>query len=99
MTNPSYKPEIAANLNSVVSAVLINYCHHQVKGLIGDESGHVFFESASVQFDLGMSDIEFYSALKILRDSGLVKTKNTKAGKIFICHELLSDAAVAAVEA
>ena len=79
MAHIEYRVGLAEVTKSAVAAILLTYV---VRKCVSDDV--LYFESSTVQFDLGFSDVEFYSALKTLREIGYLVTKNTKTGKKYI---------------
>jgi len=75
-TTVSYKPEAAIYIGSAVAAILFGYVLKKCKELKQE-----FYESIDTQFDLGFSDVEFYSALKTLRELGYLQTQNLRGGE------------------
>ena len=71
----SYNPKFAEKISSAVAAILLSVVVRKC-----DELKLECIESTDLQFELGFSDVEFYSALKTLRDIGYMQTKNKRSG-------------------
>jgi len=83
----SYKLEAALVIGSAVATILFAHIYNKCK-----ESNQVFYESFNTQFDLGFSDVEFYSALKTLKTLGYLQTQNMRDGeRRYIPHSSLFD--------
>ncbi len=76
----SYNPKFAENIGSAVATILLSVVVRKC-----DELKLECIESTDLQFELGFSDVELYSALKTLRDIGYMQTKNKRNGlRIYI---------------
>ena len=71
----SYNPKAAESVGSAVAAILLTYI---VKKCERDKS--TFVECIDVQFELGFSDVEFFSALKTLREIGYMQSRTVRGG-------------------
>lgn len=71
----SYNPVAAIHIGSAVAAILLFYIVEKC-----NESKLKTIIEQDVQFALGFSDVEFYSALKTLREIGYMQSKKIKGG-------------------
>jgi hypothetical protein len=87
MASISYNSKLAENFESAVAAILFTHIMD-----ICESSQVSSFECKDVQFNLGFSDVEYYSALKTLREKGYLQTKSIRGGgKVYTpLYELLS---------
>lgn len=76
MKSISYNPKLAEMLGSAGSAILIGYVIGKCR-----ELGIPTIIEADVQFELGFSDVEFFSALKTLRENGVMQSNTVRGGK------------------
>ena len=64
----SYSQKAAEFLGSAVAAILLSYVVKKC-----EENNTDTYEDVDLQFDIGFSDVEFFSALKILRERDICK--------------------------
>lgn len=81
----SYSPEFAEKIGSAVATILLSVVVRRCNAEQKEE-----IESGDMQFEIGFSDVEFYSALKTLREVGYMQSKNKRNGlRVFIPHPAL----------
>lgn len=81
----SYSPEFAEKIGSAVATILLSVVVRRCNAEQKEE-----IESDDMQFEIGFSDVEFYSALKTLREVGYMQSKNKRNGlRVFIPHPAL----------
>ena len=87
MASISYNSKLAEHFESAVAAILFKHVMD-----ICESSQVPSFECKDLQFSLGFSDVEYYSALKTLREKGYLQTKSIRGGgKVYTpLYELLS---------
>ena len=71
----TYNREAAESLGSAVAAILLT---HIIKKC--EEKNTDTIEATDIQFDLGFADVEFFSALKTLRDNGYMRSRMARNG-------------------
>jgi hypothetical protein len=71
----SYSKKAAESLGSAVAAILLSYVVKKC-----EENNTDTHEDVDLQFDIGFSDVEFFSALKILREKGYMQSRTLRGG-------------------
>jgi hypothetical protein len=71
----SYSKKAAEFLGSAVAAILLSYVVKKC-----EENNTDTHEDVDLQFDIGFSDVEFFSALKILREKGYMQSRTLRGG-------------------
>ena len=71
----SYSQKAAEFLGSAVAAILLSYVVKKC-----EENNTDAYEDVDLQFDIGFSDVEFFSALKILREKGYMQSRTLRGG-------------------
>ena len=70
-----YNLSAAETLGSAVAAILLSYVVKKC-----EENNAETHEDVDLQFDIGFSDVEFFSALKTLRDRGYMQSRSLRGG-------------------